>query len=936
MSNAGNFGRCGDIRVCNGLLVNGKQVIDGKAKIKASEIHSRGNITTGTGGYVCSNIKDQTGWNLYNKVKDATVSIGIEGSSCSGWFVSPDGWVATAAHCVLSPSTGTVSDKIPAIKANVMVTSVNGVTGVDRIISASDVYVDAAGDIAILKVPGVTSQPYLQWGNSKQECIGNRCFVVGNPLGLDTQSLSGGYVRDNEFVFYPQPVESMFITAPTFGGNSGSPIINEECRVTGILTFGLLNSTEPESSFQTRTETLGGGMTSCMAEKVVNWMIENEADYTIKGWLGIDTWQTVNHISASNLGLVGTAFNIQGIYLDGPGALSAGSPLLSIPLLDGDVILEIDGVKVGDLNGQTHLSKVSWFKTSGQTVEIKWIRPPSLVVNCDTIILGSFPSAADSPLAGSLTTNVDVSPRLSLIPGQPHSFIHPNISQFSTSVQQLIDTTYVHRDPGTWPGEEALLRLAPHAYGDANGDVPSGASRPNPRFISNTIFSQIGDAHPNPDNTTDMFWLWGQFVDHDIDLTGGNDGDSFDISIPTGDPHFDPTSTGTVTLGFTRSAFMSGTGTGGTPREQRTEITRFIDATNVYGTTLSRCNWLRSFSDGKLKTSQGNLLPLNDGTQDNAMPSKSMFVAGDVRSNEQTTLLAMHTLWMREHNWWCDTIKGMDNTLTDEEIFQKARIMVESEMQAITFNEFLPLLVGSANIPAYPGYNAGVDTRIANEFSTAAYRLGHSLVSDTLWRLQENNQQVPLGHLSLKDAFFAPNKLANEGGVDPVLRGASEHICQALDAKIVDALRNFLFGAPGSGGLDLGALNIQRGRDHGFPDYNTIRVARGLGAKATFADITSDNSVESALSTAYSGNINAIDLWVGGLAEDHLPGSMLGETFQNIVLDQFLRLREGDELWYQNRLSSEQIALVDSTKLSDVILRNTNIKTIRENVMHKN
>jgi hypothetical protein len=203
-----------------------------------------------------------------------------------------------------------------------------------------------------------------------------------------------------------------------------------------------------------------------------------------------------------------------------------------------------------------------------------------------------------------------------------------------------------------------------------------------------------------------------------------------------------------------------------------------------------------------------------------------------------------------------------------------------------------------------------------------------------LWRLDSNNQQLPIGHLQLRDAFFAPHRLTNEGGLEPVFRGAAKHICQQLDTKVVPALRNFLFGPPGAGGLDLVSLNIQRGRDHGLPDYNTARVALGLGAKASFAEISSDPAVASALSTAYGGDIGKIDMWVGGLAEDHVSGSQLGELFQHIVVDQFTRLRDGDDLWFENRLTPSQVSYVKNVRLSDVIRNNTNVgNELQENCM---
>lgn len=932
------------------LLIKSATVIDENRHLTIKSAKVNGNVEIGNGGVLVAQMNDQTGWNLYNKVRDATVSISIGGSSCSGWFVSPDGWIATAAHCVTDNQD--ITNKISPNQANVLVTSVDGVEGVNRFLEPTELYMDAAGDIAVMKIPGLTNQSYLEWGNSQVECIGNRCFVVGNPLGEDTQSLADGLIRETEYVGFPQPVESIFVSVPTFGGNSGSPIINEKCKVIGILTFGLTENvlvndiSDLDVPYTTigfafvPTETMGGGMSQRMAEPVVNYMIENTTDFTQKAWLGIDAWETVGVGNANELGLVGTNFNVQGIRIT---SLNGSSPLLTASgdgaLAVDDVILSIDGVLVGDLPGQTHISIVSWFKIKTDTVTLTWVRPLSnLIVKTSTVTIADDYSdhpSDDAPLAGNL--NADKRPKLATIGSRMERKHNVYSQEHNKAITTLINTNYTYRNPADWTGSETLTRLVASAYGDADGDVPSGADRPNPRTISNEVFDVSGDILPNPDNTTDYFWIWGQYLDHDIGLTESDAGDPFNISVPTGDPDFDPGSSGTVEIPFNRSLYAAGTGTGGIPREQISEITSFIDATNVYGTTSARSTWLRSGVDGKLKTSQGNLPPLNDGSQSNAGASnKSIYVCGDVRANENTALLSTHTLFLREHNWWCDQIKNKNQSLTDEEIYQKARLMVESEVQAITFNEFLPLLLGSANVPSYTNYNSGIDHRIANEFSAASYRLGHSLVSDTLWRLDANGQQLPIGHLNLKDAFFSPNKFANEGGIEPIIRGATEHICQTLDAKIVPALRNFLFGAPGSGGLDLAALNIQRGRDHGFPDYNTVRVALGLSAKSTFEEINSNSTVATALSTAYSGDISKVDLWVGGLAEEHIPGAMLGETFHKIVKDQFLKLRDGDPLWYENRLNTQQIAYVNSVKLSTIIMRNTNIRGLREYVMQNN
>lgn len=516
---------------------------------------------------------------------------------------------------------------------------------------------------------------------------------------------------------------------------------------------------------------------------------------------------------------------------------------------------------------------------------------------------------------------------------QPQENVPLTYEEYLTlALNDLIDGTFSYRDPDAFPSEGIkLLRLVPSAYADGL-NTPSGASRPSPRLISTAVCDQAPETKIlNPTQCTDMFWLWGQFVDHDLDLTETG-ATAFNISVPTGDTDFDPTSTGTVEIPLTRSVYDDTTGTGIIPREQLNLVTQYLDATNTYGSTTARCQWLRTYKNGKLKSGMGNMLPNNDGTVTNAGPAgKNPFVAGDVRGNENVALLSMHTLLMREHNWWCTKIKEMSPNFTDEQIYQRARIVVEAEVQRITYDEFLPLLLGEDAIPEYTGYDDGVDAQIANEFSTGAYRLGHSLISETLLRLK--NDETNVGTLTLKDALFAPHYYTNDGDIDYILRGFCRQQCQKIDRHLVDSLRNFLFGEPGSGGLDLASLNIQRGRDHGLPDYNTMRDGLGLGTKATFADISSDTAVATALSTAYGGDISKVDMWVGGLCEDVVTGSQLGELFHHIVKDQFIRTRDGDELWYENRLTKYITKLVHKTTLATILKRNTKIRNIKNQVM---
>ena len=471
-----------------------------------------------------------------------------------------------------------------------------------------------------------------------------------------------------------------------------------------------------------------------------------------------------------------------------------------------------------------------------------------------------------------------------------------------------------------------LRRLAPPAYADGVSAL-AGPSRPGPREISNAVAAQDVD-RPNPVGATDFLWLWGQFVDHDLDLTDGIDPpEPAAITVPAGDAAFDPDGSGSAAIAFNRSLYDRGTGTGAdNPRQQLNEITAWIDGSNVYGSDAERATALRLFDgSGQLKTSDGDLLPFNENQLPNAGgTSDTLFVAGDVRANEHIGLTAIHTLLVREHNWQARRIQSDRPQLSGDEIYERARRIVIAELQAITFNEFLPVLLGPNVVTRYQGYDASVDASIANEFSTAAYRLGHSALSGTLRRLDADGATIDQGDIPLRDAFFSPQRLTEGGGIEPLLRGFAAQACQSIDSYVIDDVRNFLFGAPGAGGFDLVSLNIQRGRDHGLPAYNDLREALGLSRRNAFDEMSSDPEVQSRLAAVYASP-DDVDAWVGGLAEDPLPGAMVGELISRIVGDQFLALRDGDRFWYENIMTREQARRIQRTRLSDIVRRNTSI-----------
>ncbi len=351
----------------------------------------------------------------------------------------------------------------------------------------------------------------------------------------------------------------------------------------------------------------------------------------------------------------------------------------------------------------------------------------------------------------------------------------------------------------------------------------------------------------------------------------------------------------------------------------------------VYGSDEIRAAELRTFEGGLLKTSAGDLLPFNEAGLLNAGgDSDTLFLAGDIRVNENIALTAMHTIWVREHNFWAGQISSEDPSLSDEDVYQQAKAIVTAELQAITYNEFLPALLGADALSEYRGYDETVNPGINNEFSTAAYRFGHSMLSSELLRLNDDGSVAEEGNISLQNAFFSPDEIT-ANGIDSILAGAAAQIANEIDSQVVDDIRNFLFGPPGAGGFDLAALNIQRGRDHGLADYNQAREDFGLERVDSFDDITSNAGVAAKLEQFY-GSVDNIDLWVGGLAEDHVEGSSMGELFSTIVVDQFERIRDGDRLWYEEIFSRQQLRDINSSTLADVIERNSNLTNLSDTV----
>ena len=152
-------------------------------------------------------------------------------------------------------------------------------------------------------------------------------------------------------------------------------------------------------------------------------------------------------------------------------------------------------------------------------------------------------------------------------------------------------------------------------------------------------------------------------------------------------------------------------------------------------------------------------------------------------------------------------------------------------------------------------------------------------------------------------------------------------------------MTNHLFQIAGkSFGLDLVALNIQRGRDHGIPGYVKYREICGLSRINSFQDlkrVLSNPQVADVMSQLYQ-NVEDIDLFIAGSSEKVLPGAVVGPTFACIIGEQFRRIKAGDRFWYENAnqigsFTSSQLAEIKKASLARILCDNSEIQLMQPN-----
>ncbi|RZC33028.1 peroxidase, partial [Asbolus verrucosus] len=446
-------------------------------------------------------------------------------------------------------------------------------------------------------------------------------------------------------------------------------------------------------------------------------------------------------------------------------------------------------------------------------------------------------------------------------------------------------------------------------------DYADGISKPrvgvngNPLPSARTVSLEVHRPYfKDDDKFSVVLAVWGQFLDHDMTATALNQGvngtsisccldnqtvhpECFPIKI---DP-FDPYARYNVTcMEFIRSApaptcCLS-------PREQMNQVTSFIDGSVIYGVDDDTVIELRTMQGGEL---------LMYTTEDNR------------------TLLPISTDLNDGCNRKTESDQGRYCFLTGPDLMEKFNLYPQSSNY-------------------FTRYDDSINPSIANNFATAAFRFAHSIIPSLMKFLAKDSSSLEF--IQLHKMLFDPFKMYQPGELDRALRGAMDTTIEANDPYFSHELKQHLFEGDSDKkvklcGLDLVSLNIQRGRDHGLVGYNSWREHCGLRRGCTFEQLRGDIDDDSLrnIQSVYR-NVEDIDLYTGILSEKPMNGSILGPTLACLILDQFIRVKNGDRFWYEspNWFTLKQLDEVRKTSLAKIICDNSdNVDTVQPLVMEK-
>ncbi|XP_055849338.1 peroxidase [Episyrphus balteatus] len=540
-------------------------------------------------------------------------------------------------------------------------------------------------------------------------------------------------------------------------------------------------------------------------------------------------------------------------------------------------------------------------------------------------------------------------------------------------MDECLDFFSTHKD-----GNNVFRRLLPSNYKD--GFYQMEDKLPSPREISNSALhgtvasSNDGNNHEDSHSKNLALVQWTQFIEHDLSkpvASSSQDGQQIECCdadnyahIPRNlHPDCAPligvnlfSKYGKETcLNYVRSALSIEKCTFG-PAQQLNQATGYLDLSQLYGFTRRSQSSMRTFSNGKLKSSNGGLLPLAEGDKRNlycALKSdanETCFMAGDTRVNSNPYSIILYTIFLRSHNQFAEEIKTRNPDWTDETMFRAAKKLNVQLYREIVFEEWLPVVLGqkiSASINAEPilrRANNLRDLEVSNEFAVAAIRFYFSMMPNVLQRMpspmnNEINSEDAMSKLSasalfeLMEASFRSEALDQPSKLNEFLASLLNQRALRMDATYAGDLIEEFTKARVPSRPNVLAFDIQRGRDHGLQGYvkyleqcegRPITTWDDLNHYIAPAEITKLKSVYE--------HVSNVDLIVGGISEIPANGSTVGPTFTCILGEQFSKIRQ----WHHN-LVADPVSFESKLKkvtAAKLMCANSGLKEVPKNIFY--
>ncbi|NXJ82003.1 DUOX2 oxidase, partial [Trogon melanurus] len=491
-----------------------------------------------------------------------------------------------------------------------------------------------------------------------------------------------------------------------------------------------------------------------------------------------------------------------------------------------------------------------------------------------------------------------------------------------------------------------LLRLLPANYADGVYQALQEPHVPNARQLSNVV-AEGPSGLPSRRNTTVLAVFFGFHVL--LDILGmekpGCPAEFLNIHIPARDFVFDPAGTGDVVLPFQRIHWATETGQSpNSPRAQTNEVTSWLDGSSIYGPSHSWSDALRSFSGGQLASGPSGDLPREtdgrvpmwkalDPSTGRGGP-QGIYDLGSAWGNENPFVQAESIAWFRYHNHLAAALARAHPTWSDEDLFQHARKRVIATFQSIVLYEWLPTLLGR-DIPEYKGYQQHLDPSLSPEFVASAGQFLATMLPPGVYKRDPTCQfhQVPgpsgsFPAVRLCNSYWSREEspalsispqLLQAEDVDSLLLGMSSQIAEREDNIVVEDLQDYWYGPLKYSRTDYVASWLQRGRDLGLPTYNQVRERFGLEPLQNWSDLGPhlERQVLEKVAALYANNTARLELLPGGMLEAD------SSLFSAIILDQFVRLRDGDRFWFENTknglFTAEEASEIRNTTFHDIL-----------------